>query len=375
MVNSGYQRQRPRRGLPGGIGCLTFSIVSIFFVVALILALKPSTAAEESIADEVSESDPLPLAASSQSTSTATQVPTSSPTMTATPSPTNTDTPVPTETTTMTATTLPPSPTSTPTAADALIIQPEVEVVPTATNTPIPPLLPTPFGNYSETLKVPILMYHYISVPPAGADIYRQDLSVAPDSFRLQMKYLVENGYESVDLYDLSRAILGKQDLPPKPVIITFDDGYRDNYLNALPILDDYGLKATIFLATEFIDQGNQNYLTWSMIEEMSASGHRFEPHGKTHVDLTESDRDFIIWEVQGSRETVAAHIGYLPRFFSYPSGRYNSQVQKILSELDFWGAVTTQGGLWNGFVDRFEWSRVRIRNVTTLDLFATLIN
>lgn len=234
--------------------------------------------------------------------------------------------------------------------------------------------LPTPFETFSITQKVPILMYHYISQPPENADKYRVDLSVNPSEFRDQMRFLVDAGYEAIDLYDLSLAIVGKKDLPPKPVIITLDDGYRDNYEHAFPILQELGLKATFFIPTEFVDQGNPNYMDWKMIEEMAEAGMRFEPHSKTHPDLTEHDRDFIIWEVLGSAETLEAHTNHRPRFFAYPGGRYNDEVLNIVTELDFWGAVTTEGGLWHGYEDRFQWTRVRIHNTTAVAELADLM-
>jgi peptidoglycan/xylan/chitin deacetylase (PgdA/CDA1 family) len=218
-------------------------------------------------------------------------------------------------------------------------------------------------------------MYHYVSVPPEDADEYRLDLSVTPDDFRAQMEYLVTNGYTTVDLYDLSLAIVNKRELPEKPVIITLDDGYLDNYQNAFPILQELGLTATFFIATDFIDQNNPNYMTWTMISEMAAAGMRFEPHSKNHPDLRDRDRDFLIWQIAGSQETLAHHIGYTPRYFAYPAGRYDGAVIDIMAELDFWGAVVTAGGKWHGFNDRFEWRRMRVRYETTMAEFADLVN
>jgi len=217
-------------------------------------------------------------------------------------------------------------------------------------------------------------MYHYISDPPEDADKYRLDLSVPSERFREQMQLLVDNGYEVVDLYDLSLAVADLYELPAKPVVITLDDGYRDNYDNAYPILQEMGLKATFFITTDFIDQNNPNYMNWQMIEEMSSSGMRFEPHSKTHPDLTEHDRDFVIWEVLGSAETLQAHTGQRPRYFAYPGGRFDDEVIEIVAELDFWGAVTTYGGNWHGLEDRYEWTRLRVRNTTTLNEFAALV-
>lgn len=218
-------------------------------------------------------------------------------------------------------------------------------------------------------------MYHYISEPPADADKYRIDLSVAPDDFREQMAYLAENGYSTITFEDLSRAIADKQDLPDKPVIITIDDGYRDNYENGFPIMQEYGITATIFLVTDPIDQGNPNYMTWAMVEEMAAAGIQFGPHSKNHPDLRGYGRDALIWQIQGSRETVAAHVGEMPLYFAYPGGTYDENTVAILHELGFWGAVTTMGGKWHGFDDRFEWTRLRVHNYTVLPEFIDLVD
>jgi peptidoglycan/xylan/chitin deacetylase (PgdA/CDA1 family) len=217
-------------------------------------------------------------------------------------------------------------------------------------------------------------MYHYISDPPEDADEYRLDLSVSPALFRQQMQYLADNGFTPIDLYDLSLATTGWKSLPEKPVILTFDDGYVDNYTTAFPILQEYGFAATFFIITEFIDQGQPGYMSWAMIEEMAAAGMRIESHSRTHPDLREQPRDVLVWQILGSQETIAAHIGYTPRYFCYPSGRYDDDTIAMLQELDYWGAVTTEGGKWHGYTDRYEWSRLRVRNTTDLPLFADFV-
>lgn len=283
----------------------------------------------------------------------------------------------------------PPSPTPAPTVGGAAATDNEAAgTLEAAADPPTPPVqsaipvesilnepMPTPSGVYSWTLKVPILMYHYISEPPQDADIYRVDLSVSPDSFRQQMAYLKDNGYTPVDFYDLTTAIVAHSELPPKPVIITFDDGYLDNYEEAYPILQEFGFKGNFFVVTEFIDAGREGYMTWEMIEEMSRAGQRIESHSRTHPDLTTKSRDGLIWEILGSQETLAAHIGYKPRYFCYPGGTYDEETIQVLRDLDFWGAVTTQNGTWHGFDDRFEWRRVRMRYTTSINEFAKLID
>lgn len=218
-------------------------------------------------------------------------------------------------------------------------------------------------------------MYHYVSIPPEDADKYRVDLSVSPDAFREQMAYLAENGFETVDLYDLSLAIADKRELPEKPVILTFDDGYRDNYENAFPVLQEFGFQGTFFVVTQPIDDGNPHYLTWEMVKEMADAGMRIEPHSKTHADLSGREKDFIIYEVLGAQETIAAHTGQTPRYFCYPGGRYDEKTIEVLAELDFWGAVTTEGGKWHGYDERYVWQRVRMRNSTPLAEFASYVD
>lgn len=270
-----------------------------------------------------------------------------------------------------------PSPTWTPlttppdNAELALWLTRQPSSSPTPSPTPWPQ--PTP-GGFRYAQRVPILMYHYLSTPPEDADIYRTDLSVSPGSFRAQLDYLVRNGYTSIDLYDLTLGILDHKALPSKPIILTFDDGYVDAYLNAFPILREYGFTATFFIITEFVDQGRPGYMTWPMIEEMAAAGMRMEPHTKTHLNLDQQERAFVVYQILGSQETLAAHLGYTPRYFAYPGGRYDDQVIEVLRELDFWGAVTTSGGKWHDFDGRYEWTRLRVRYTTALPEFVDLV-
>ena len=292
------------------------------------------------------------------------QTPSTTPTSysTLTPIPTLTAVPLPSQTPTTT-----PIPTLTPSAT------PTETPLPTATS-PLPAALPTPNGVFSRTVRVPILMYHYVSSPPEGADQIRINLSLEPADFRAQMQYLADHDYTTVDLYDVSLAITNKAELPPKPVLLTFDDGYLDAYEVVFPILEEFGLKGTFFIITDYVDRGNPNHMTWEMIKEMSAAGHRMEPHTKTHPDLSSLGWDGQVYQILGSQQTLAAHIGYVPRYLCYPAGRYNEDTLAILEQLGFWGAVTTQGGKWHGFEERFEWKRLRISYTTRLANFIDLV-
>lgn len=372
---SEYRQDRMNTGMDDRTGAGCVSTVMVFVVILFIMGAVVS-----------SQERPLPThtpVVEVVAGSTPRLTPTLRPTLTATV----TETPTATDTATPRPTAMRPA-TSTPRATVTQMVWKGEETAVTATATAIPPTetatatptattppLPTPNGTYSWTLQVPVLMYHYISVPPKDADIYRKDLSVAPEDFRAQMAYLAENGYSTIDFYDLSLAITNKRELPPKSVIITLDDGYIDNYTFAFPILQEFGFKATFFVISEFVDFGYEGYLTWEMVEEMSAAGMRIESHSRTHPDLRGQPRDYLIWQILGSQETIAAHIGYIPRYFSYPAGHYDEETVQILQDLHFWGAVTTSGGKWHGYEDRFAWRRLRVRQTTPLAEFADLVD
>ena len=334
-------------------------VLSLFMT--LLLGVFLAGCANESRAIEAQETTTSPIAEGALAVATA--LPLASPTLAA-----------PVISITKEPTAVPQKPSPQPSAAPDIVVT-ETAVIPSPPPSPPTAPLPTPSGTYSWTLRVPILMYHHISVPPADADIYRTDLSVTPQNFREQMTYLAENGYTSIDLYQLSAAIAAKIDLPEKPVILTFDDGYLDNYENAFPILQEFGFTGSFSILTDMADQGAEGYANWEQLEEMAAAGMRIESHSKNHPDLTTQSRDSVIFQILGSQETIAAHIGYTPRYFVYPSGRYNEEIMQILAELDLWGATTTQGGAWHGFEDRYEWSRQRMRYDTTLTEFILLVD
>lgn len=244
-------------------------------------------------------------------------------------------------------------------------------ISPLATPTPTPIVLPTPLAGAAEIVaQVPILMYHYLSVPPRDADIYRLDLSVTPANFEAQLAYLQEAGYTSISMATLIQHLSGHTDLPPKPIIITFDDGYVDNYANAFPLLQKYGFQATFSLVTQPIDFGDPNYMSWENVIEMHAAGMEFGAHTYRHLDLRRRDVDFLVYEIVGSKEAIEARINEPVRFFVYPAGRYDQLVIDVIASAHFWGALTTQYGSIHTHANRFELSRIRMRGADTLEVF-----
>lgn len=213
-------------------------------------------------------------------------------------------------------------------------------------------------------------MYHHVGPIPSDADLIRIGLTITADIFRDHLQYLSDLGYESISLYQLQNALAIGVALPPRPIIFTFDDGYIDNFEYAYPIMKEFGYSGTIFVATQFMDDENPEYLTWEMAREMSAAGWSIEPHSKRHLDLSDKPRDFLIFEILGSLETVAYHIGYQPRYFAYPAGKYDERVIEVLQAAGFWGALTVEPGKTHRLTNAFTWRRIRASgNETLIDL------
>lgn len=275
--------------------------------------------------------------------------------------------PVPSPTATPTPT-LTPSPTLTPTPSSTPTVTPS----PTPTHTPTP--YPTPDGQ-ARRVRVPILMYHYISVPPPDADVYRRDLSVSPAGLEQQLRYLADNGYSAITLKDLVYHLTLGYPLPEKPVILTFDDGYRDNFFHAYRLLRRFNFTATFFLVTSFIDENRPEHLTWGQVRVMHQGGMEFGSHTFTHPDLRGQSVDYLVWQIVGSQEAIAERIGEPVRFFAYPAGYYDQQVIDVLRSAGFWAAVTTQQGAEHTTDGLFELERIRVRGDDTLEQFVAKLN
>jgi len=210
-------------------------------------------------------------------------------------------------------------------------------------------------------IHVPILMYHYVSPLPADADAFRIDLTVEPPIFRAHMQYLADSGYTTISLYELHDALNHGRSLPPNPIVLTFDDGYTDHYDFVFPTLLEFGFSGTFFIITGRADSGNPNHLNWVQIMEMAQAGMRMEGHTRTHLDLRARDRDFLVFEIVGSLESLYAHTGQEARMFSYPAGRYDDDTLRIMNSSRVLRAVTTQIGAYHTTDNAMELRRLRV--------------
>lgn len=231
----------------------------------------------------------------------------------------------------------------------------------------------TPDGTLRR-IRVPILMYHYVSPLPEGADEIRIGLTVTPDTFRQHVEYLHREGYATVTFDELNRALLTGTALPPKPIMLTFDDGHIDHYTNVFPVLRRFGYTGAFFIITGLADAAAADYLTWDQIAEMAAAGMQMEAHTKTHPDLRQRDHAFLVYEVLGSVESLEAHTGMRPLAFAYPAGRYDESSLRVVESVGIVRAVTTEPGALHTTDNRLLLPRVRINGNLTVEGLAWLL-
>ena len=218
---------------------------------------------------------------------------------------------------------------------------------------------------------VPILMYHYVRPDPGPDDPVGQGLSVSPELFAAHLAYLAEQGYTTLTMAELADAWQGRRSLPSKPIVLTFDDGYRDFYTNAWPILEQFGFSATVYVFDAVIDQ--PDYLTREMILELDASGTiDFGSHTIYHNDLPGlSDRD-AEEEIIGSKRVLEELLGHPVRTFCYPHGSYSERDVALVKAGGYALAVTTEWGHAEPSMEPELLPRIRMWGWTTTEELAS---
>ena len=215
---------------------------------------------------------------------------------------------------------------------------------------------------------VPIVMYHKVEPNPSG-----QADTVSPDIFHRQMDFLKTRGYRVISLDDLVRGI--KAGHPPgrKTVVLTFDDGYENNYTQAFPLLRRYGFPATIFVSPDFI--GEEGFLTLAQIADMQRAGIQFGSHGMSQAYLPDLSEEQRILEVGESRRQLMAGLKADVDYFCYPVGGFNARIKDLVRRSGYQGALATNRGYDRFNNDVYELNRIRFsdKDVSQFILWAKL--
>ena len=205
----------------------------------------------------------------------------------------------------------------------------------------------------------PILMYHHI-----GRKEKTSSLSVSFENFRSQMSFLSRRNYNVISLAEFIQAKSGKVGLPRNTVVITFDDGYEDNYIYAFPVLKKYSLPATIFVIVDSI--GKEGYLNYTQLKEMASSGLiTIGSHTLSGDYLPGKSRLELEREIGLSKKILQTNLKKSIDFFCYPIGGFNSGIQEIVKGYGYLAACTTNRGMKQTYLnnDIFALKRIKIKD------------
>ena len=185
-------------------------------------------------------------------------------------------------------------------------------------------------------------MYHVIGNPPASAPY--PDLYVPRQELDDQLRWLERAGYEAVTLGRVFDAWRGRATLPRRPIVLSFDDGYRSHVTAALPVLQRHSWPGVLNLDLSNLAP------SWGVgtrgVRRLMAAGWEIDAHSLTHPDVSALSGTALDREVGGSRREIARLFGVVPRFFCYPAGRYDAEAVAAVRRAGFDGATTTKEGL-----------------------------
>jgi peptidoglycan/xylan/chitin deacetylase (PgdA/CDA1 family) len=208
----------------------------------------------------------------------------------------------------------------------------------------------TPFPSKG----IPVLMYHSISTNP------KNSLCVSEKQFKKEIEWLYNHNYHTLNMDEFYQALVQGAPIADNPILITFDDGYLDNYKTAWPILKKYGFHATFLIVTSHVDS---NHIDWNQLKELISEGNSIGSHSVNHYNLKTLTYKQQERELSESKQTLENRLGVNIKAFCFPSGQYNKTTLKLLSELGYTLSFTTNPGKVYLGDNQFKLNRVRIWN------------
>jgi peptidoglycan/xylan/chitin deacetylase (PgdA/CDA1 family) len=224
-----------------------------------------------------------------------------------------------------------------------------------------PAHIPRPVAP-AEKVSLPILMYHHITHLPANANATWRNLTVTPEAFEAQVKWLADNSYHTIYFSDLVAYFQHGVPLPDKPIILTFDDGWTDDFTVAFPILQKHCMVGTFFPPVAWVNRSNgSKVLTWPMIEEMSRGGMEIGSHTVNHYLLNERTAQQITEEMVNSKAELEKHVVQPVTALAYPGGGYNPLVLSLAPKAGYGAAVGVKADVEQARADLFLLHRITI--------------
>lgn len=236
-------------------------------------------------------------------------------------------------------------------------------------------ILSSPAIVWAQETVILILTYHDFTIEEGSS----YDMNIV--EFEKQMDYLAAHNYSVISLSELLKGLKGGQ-LPPKPVVITIDDGFKSNYTLAYPVLKKYNFPATLFIYTNFIEKNNGS-LTWEEIREMTKNNIEIGSHTLSHCNLLKYKKNEnyetylarIRREIFLSKEILESKIGSKVKFFAYPYGVYSPIIKNLVIQAGYEGILNANNMNNTLTVDPFSLNRQIIFGQSSFNSFIRILN
>jgi peptidoglycan/xylan/chitin deacetylase (PgdA/CDA1 family) len=223
---------------------------------------------------------------------------------------------------------------------------------------------------------VPVLMYHSVSHAPAAST---RALSVRPDMFAAQLRYLRHQGFSGLTFGELCQRRRTRQPLPARPIVLTFDDGYADLIEEALPIMIEQGFPATLFVTTGWLRGAARcaagtppgRMLSWGQVTALSSAGVEIAAHSHSHPRLDQISEPRLRDELANSQRLLEDRLGHPVCSLAYPYGYSSRRVRAVARQLGYLQAAVVANAVAAPDCDLFGVPRLTIRRSTSLAVFA----
>jgi peptidoglycan/xylan/chitin deacetylase (PgdA/CDA1 family) len=221
---------------------------------------------------------------------------------------------------------------------------------------------------------VPILMYHRINVVRPSTPAASRGLTVHPADFARQMTWLKRQGYRTITQRELFEALMCGRRLGPRPIMITFDDGYRDVFFKASPVLKRLGMRATAYVVSGRISGRDPSFLTWPLLHALERRGIEIGSHTVAHHAMTSLSDTEMLRDLTSSRRALERKLRHRVPWLAYPFGAYDERVERLTRRAGYLLAVTTQAGTVQSARRPLALPRLRILDTTGVRGLAALL-
>ncbi len=207
-----------------------------------------------------------------------------------------------------------------------------------------------------------ILLYHRFDDNREHA----KSMNISTSKLRSQLTYLKQNGYKVIKLSELVDKIKNKKPIEPKTVVLTVDDAYDSFYKNGISVFRDFGYPFTLFVYVDAVDNHYKDYMSWDEVK-VSAKYGELALHSYKHPNLTEMSEQALKDDTKTAFDHFATKMGYKPKYYAYPFGKYNKKVRDTIASFGFDAIVTTDGGAVDSYYNPLNLDRIALDNSSDL--------